>query len=271
MREGRPYVLVVGGADTGRAPLLAALLRGELGPSAIVASAGVLGHAGEPADPMVDLALEQAGMVLGSHVARQLDAETIRDADLLLGVDRGSARVATLRTTQQVVAIGELANAEDVPDPHRMPLGVWIAAMREYQAQLAAGLPALRTMLRLDAVSGRPPIMDIPAASAPPAAAARDEHVQRMVRLLETARTLPEIVDWSKLVAEVVERLRMVADLAEGDDDLTPGATLMLAGLLLQTPRMPSDEDAGRLVQLVKELQRPLDDGGLASFARMIA
>ncbi len=278
MREGKPYLLVVGGSDTGRGPLLAALLRHELGPGIVIGSAGAVGHAGEPADSNVHLALEQAGITLAHHIARQLDQETMQGADLLLGVDRGSARVARVRTSQPVEAISELANGEDIPDPHRMPLGIWITALREYQAQIGAALPKIREILiKPDAAA--PPISTPTATTTAqevvreeqPAVGDRAEHLQRIVRLLDTARVLPEIVDWSKLVQEVVERLNLVAELAHDPDDLTPGATLMLAGALLQTPRAPGEGGIDVLLRAVEQLHGSIDAGGLVTLARLVA
>src|SRR4051794_37577179 len=189
MIDGRPAILVVGAADTGRAPLLAALLRRELGGHVAVSSAGVLGHAGEPASAEVHLVLEQYGLTLGAHMARHLDSESIQGADLLLAIDRGTAYVARTRTQAPVLALSDLAQAEDLPDPHRMPLGVWIATAQAYKAQLTFGLPAIRARLQLDtarpaAPEAPPHPANEPLATVTPSVAAGDraDHIARLVR-----------------------------------------------------------------------------------------
>lgn len=284
MIEGRPHLLVVGGADTGRAPLLAALLRRELGASVSVASAGVLGHTGEPADQSVDLALDQLGLAATGHVARIMDAEVLRPADLVLAVDRGIALAVRPRTTIEVVALGELAGSEDVQDPHRMPLGVWIAALQTYLTQIGAALPQIRARLgdrqplpdanRAEVPANapdlqkqeKPPLPAVEGSSFP----ARDEHLGRITRLLDTAETLPEIVDWSRLADETATRLRTLAGLAVGPDDLTPAAAAMLIGSVLQSSRMPDAAGLTVLRRVCERLAGPINSAGLAELGQVI-
>lgn len=297
MIEGRPHLLVVGGADTGRAPLLAAILRRELGTSVSVASVGVLGHAGEPADQSVDLALDQIGLATSGHVARLLDAEALRPADLVLAVDRGIALAVRPHTTLDVVALGELAGSEDVPDPHRMPLGIWIAALQTYLTQISAALPQIRVRLGAGephppaAPKGHPPTgRGGEKASAPKIAAAnsntspprrgegqvvgspspsRNEHLTRIARLIDTAETLPEIVDWARLADETATRLRALAGLASEPDDLTPAAAAILIGSVLQSSRMPDAAGLAVLRRVCERLAEPLDSAGLAEIGRV--
>lgn len=280
MIEGRPHLLVVGGADTGRAPLLAVLLRRELGASVAVASAGVLGHAGEPADQSVDLALDQLGLATSGHVARILDAEALRSADLVLAVDRGIALAVRPRTMIEVVALGELAGSEDVPDPHRMPLGIWIAALQTYLTQIGVALPQIRT--RLGAGEGPHPPAPSPtgrggdrvsfpvdaatnSSDSPP----RAEHLNRIARLIDTAETLPEIVDWARLAEETATRLRALAGLVNDPDDLTAAAAAMLIGSVLQSSRMPDAAGLGVLRRVCERLAGPLDSAGLAEIGQI--
>ncbi len=277
MVDERPYILVVGAADTGRTLLVAALLRRELGAAAMIASAGVVGHAGEPAEPNAHLALEQFGLAQAGHVARQLDEGTMRDADLLLGVDRGSARAARVRAPGEVAALSDLACAEDVPDPHRMPLGVWIAAVRAYEAQVAIALRTIRTLAGIDVVpapgssgsAAQAPRSTPPVPSAAEPSNARLEHIQRIVRLLDTARVLPEIVDWGKLAQEAVERLQSIAASVEHASDFTPAAAAMLTGLFLQTSQVPGEARLNVLRGAVERLEAPLDAMALADLAQI--
>ena len=277
MIEGRPHILVIGAADTGRAPLLAAVLRSELGAGVSVASAGVLAHAGEPADPNIALALEQRGLQAPMHVARPFDAETARPADVLLAIDRGTARVVRLQTDKPVLALSELAEADDVPDPHRMPLGVWIAAMRAYETQLAAVLPIIRARLNMqERPAAVPPAggataqPSAPTPSTPEAQTERADHLQRIGRLVETARVLPEIVDWSKLTREAVERLQALAALAEDPDDLTPAAAALLAGLLLTAEATPAEPQLALLQNGLARLGARVDVEGHLELNRLV-
>jgi protein-tyrosine phosphatase len=284
MIEGQPLILVAGAADTGRAPLLAALLRRVLSGTATVLSAGVLGHAGEPADPNVHLALEQVDLALPHHVARVLDAEALRPADLVIAVDQGVARIARMRTATEVVTLSELAGAAEIPDPHHMPLGLWIAAVRDYQAQVTSALPLIRERLgQTQAVhtGGTMPQEAAPLASAshahpdrsPEAArpvGAREEHVERITRLLDTARVLPDIVDWSKLTREAGERLRALAALADDPEDFTAATSAMLIGLLLQADRVPAESDLVLMIDMVGHLRAQVDANTFTTLGRRV-
>lgn len=191
MYEGKPLVLVIGGSDTGRAPITAALLRRALNGDAIVQSAGVVAHEGESAAPEAQMALEQAGIDL-SHVARGLRAEVQRDAELLLAVDRGTELVlhTELPHDPRVTGLSALAQRPDVLDPHRMPLGVWVAVMRQLDEQIRAALPALRQRLGLASSQNRAadpaPLPPIAPLITPDTKVhwARDEAMQRLLGLI---------------------------------------------------------------------------------------
>lgn len=133
MYEGKPVVLVVGSTDTGRTPIAAALLRKALGPEVIVRSAGVLSHAGEAATPEAQLAVEQIGLDISRHISHPLHQEEHGQAELLLAVDRGTELVLVTQfpNDPRVACLSALAEQPDVLDPHRMPLGVWVAALRQ--------------------------------------------------------------------------------------------------------------------------------------------
>lgn len=278
MLQGQSFVLVVGGADTGRSPLVAALLRRAL-PGVHIRSAGVVSHDGEPADSLVGLALSNLGVAASTHHARPIDLEELRQADLLLAVDRGTARVlqAQLPQDARVVALSELAGSADVIDPHRMPLGVWIAAARDFDTQLKAALPQLRERLGIrDNVQSPqvpPPTAAVKAPSAAPEGAADDRApaLARIIQLIETAQVLPDIVDWSRLRAEVSDRLRVIATLNTGPTDFTPAATMMIDGLLAHTSTTPSPGRLAVLRSAVHHLGGPIDGGGLAALGSEVA
>ncbi len=287
MLDGRPFILVVGAADTGRSPLVLALLRHAL-PEIEVRSAGVVSHEGDPADDMVVLALDHLGARLGAHTARALHADELAQADLVLAVDRGVGRVLTAQhgAVTTVAALSDLARLPDVLDPHRMPLGLWIAAARDFQTQITAALPQIRQQLGLQ---GAAPAVAAPAATAPAASPApepaptpappapaevatdRQEPLARIKRLAETALALPEIVDWSRLRSEIGEQLRLIAATTAGPLDFTPAATTMLDGLLAQAPTIPSAARLALFAELAQQLAAGVDAQGLAHFGSAVA
>jgi hypothetical protein len=244
----------------------------------------------------VDLALEQIGLMASGHVARMLDAEALRPADLVLAVDRGIAGALRSKSNVQVVSLGELAGSEDVPDPHRMPLGVWIAALQTYLTQIGIALPEIRARLG-DTSSGAPPAWDeprtqlllntgsgdvnaalpvgevsvtrSPETSIASGAPGRTEHLVRIARLIDTAETLPEIVDWAKLADETAVRLRALAGLTAGPGDLTPAAAAMVIGSVLQSPHMPDTAGLAALRRVCEQLAQPVDATTLAELAQI--
>jgi protein-tyrosine phosphatase len=278
MRNGKPHLLVVGAADTGRAPLLAGLLRQALGNDVLVTSAGVLAHVGEPADASVGMALEQLDIRPVLHTARQLDGEASHDADVIVAIDQGTARVATQRLGREVLSINQGNAADDVQDPHRMPLGVWIAAIRAYQTQIEQILPRLRERLgRVEVKQDAPEAIETDAPSITPTVgagtttASRAEHVAHIGRLFATVEVLPEIVDWSRLTEETTSRLRSLAELTEAPDDYTLAAALIVIGLLSQTPRMPPKSQITTLREITERLASPVDAQQLIEIARIVS
>lgn len=149
MYEGKPMLLVIGSTDTGRTPIAAALLRRALGAGVAVRTAGVLAHEGEGATPEAQLALDQLNIDISRHISRPLHYEEHAKAELLLAIDRGTELVlfAEFPNDPRVACLPVLAQMPDVLDPHRMPLGVWITAMRQLHDQIQAALPLIRARL----------------------------------------------------------------------------------------------------------------------------
>jgi protein-tyrosine-phosphatase len=160
MYEGKPMVLVIGGTDTGRTPIAAALLRKALGGGVMVRTAGVLSHEGEGAVPEAQMALDQLGIDISRHLSRPLRYEEHRDAEMLLAVDRGTELVlfSEFPNDPRVACLPALANLPDVLDPHRMPLGIWISAVRQLHDQVTAALPEIRTRLKIQDQQPLPPV-----------------------------------------------------------------------------------------------------------------
>ncbi len=96
-------ILIVGAADTGRAPIAAALLQRLLDtqyPGARAESAGVLGHDGDPAEVEARDTMLHMGIDLSGHRARSVDDALAAAAALLLAIDSGTALVLRGRVRQ---------------------------------------------------------------------------------------------------------------------------------------------------------------------------
>jgi protein-tyrosine-phosphatase len=287
-----PTILIVGAADTGRAPMAAALLRRHLeshNKRHSVASAGVLGHDGDPASDDAQHAIEQVNLDISDHVARSLDDELAASADLLVAIDSGTARVISARFPQaarRIDTLGALAgNARDIPDPFKMQIGAWLAYAREIDELLARALP--RMLERLDNAAGATEAehaADLPNApieastqhatpTTSPATSTgtwRAEAVARMQQILGVLEQMPSMVDW------VAARARMQHDL---DGWLAPGAASdaapalagMLRAALSLSTRTPTRSQIAVLRDAVGLLEHPVTSDGLSSFSAVLA
>ena len=160
-----PTILLVGAADTGRAPMAAALLRRLLdarGHAWAVESCGVLGHDGAVAEVEARDTMVHMGLDIAEHEARSIDEALAARAALILTIDRGTALVVRARFPDMAVrtfSLGELAGrARDIPDPFRMQIGAWMTYAREIEAMLEAALPRIAELMPVD--DRRPTIDD---------------------------------------------------------------------------------------------------------------
>src|SRR5947209_16453239 len=116
-------ILLSGAADTGRAPMAAALLRRRLDARSedwVVESCGVLGHDGAVAEVEARDTMLHMGLDIAEHLARSLDDALAACADLIIAIDRGTALVVRARfpaVAGRTYSLGELAGrARDIPD-----------------------------------------------------------------------------------------------------------------------------------------------------------
>lgn len=392
MYEGKPLVLLIGGSDTGRTPMAAGVLRRALGAGVVVRTAGVVSHEGEGAMPEAQMALDQIGIDISRHISRPLRHEEHRNADLLLAVDRGTELVlfSEFPNDPRVTCLAVLANMPDVLDPHRMPLGVWVTALRQLSDQVNAALPQIRERLgiaeqeplpslqrkveRRKSVTSHDPLVlgtghkmewdrdedmqrllslietghaddavsdsqvsqasaddglnnvassaelgladeleptaddDMPDRSIlqdasadhvhetpgagryaevtttpravtenKPAAqqgipqADRATHVARIIRMLETAEDMPEVVDWTRLLQEIINRLRAIAQQSSGPMDFAPAATMMIEGKLMQHKSKLTVDGLYMLRRSIKRLETPINATALATIGGELA
>ncbi len=277
-----PLILIVGAADTGRAPMAVALLRRMLrrqGAPWRVESAGVVGHDDDPAEPEARDALLAMGLDLSAHTARSLSDALVAEARLLVAVESGVGRVVRARyPAAQLVTLGGLAGrARDIPDPFRMQVGAWLQYANEIESLLGAGMPRLLTLLGADgaaddvvaapapsaAVSRLPPV-------APEQAAERVAALERVGRLLSLVAELPDVVDWASGSRQIA------ADLGAMEQPLAPADlarpyVAMLRATLALLPGRPSAPQATALRGAVARLRAPIAPADLDALAAELA
>nr|WP_093162059.1 low molecular weight protein-tyrosine-phosphatase [Variovorax sp. YR216] len=113
-------VLVVCLGNICRSPMAEGLFGAAL-PNAQVASAGLQALVGKPADPIARELMEERGIDIADHQARQLDAQMCQRADLILVMDREQRRAVEERyqfARGKVFRLGEFSD-RDVLDPYR--------------------------------------------------------------------------------------------------------------------------------------------------------
>lgn len=278
-----PLILIVGAADTGRAPLAAAMLRRHLthrGVAARVESAGVLGHDDDPASPDALAVADHLSLDLSAHRARSLSDHLVEEAALLLCIDRGTARVARLRFPQassRIHALGELAGRDrNIPDPFKMQIGPWLVYAREIDHMLQQALPRITTFLSEPSApsiapgtenqepAGATTLSFEPSAPAPRSGAApvtptpavaeeRRAAAERTAQLLDLMARMPGIVEWNA-AREQIESAMVVAQAhpAGVTDQIVAYCALIRAALALT----PADPGAAHLTALRDALAR---------------
>jgi protein-tyrosine phosphatase len=113
-------VLMVCEGNVCRSPVAAALLAHELA-DVEVTSAGTAALVGAPVDAVIGELAQAHGIALDSHVARQLDASLVRDADLILTMTLAQCdwvKAAFPSARGKVFRLCEQDRA-DVMDPYR--------------------------------------------------------------------------------------------------------------------------------------------------------
>jgi protein-tyrosine phosphatase len=247
-------ILLIGGADTGRAPMAAALLRRLLDQRGYrwhVGSAGVLGHDGDPAEIEARETMTHMGLSVDDHQARSLTDDLVASAALLLAVDSGTALVLRARfpaDAPRTHTLGALAGRQrDIPDPFRMQIGAWITYAREIAALLEAALPRIAELMPAEnrepatgALYGGPSVVAPVASPAPPASDARGAAAERIERLLRTIAELPGVVDWSVARERIEADLGAVAAAPRDGGDLAAAYVGLLRAALSMTPSAPS-------------------------------
>jgi protein-tyrosine phosphatase len=266
-----PLIMIVGAADTGRAPLTAALLRRMLLQRAIdarVESAGVLGHDDDPASPDALAVADHLSLDLSAHRARSLSADLVDAASLLLAVDRGTARVARLRFPQaeaRIHTLGELAGRDrDIPDPFKMQIGPWLIYAQEIERLLQQALPRIIAFLPEGATT--PPDSEPPAPS-PVVAEERRAAAERTAQLLDLMTRIPGIVEWSAAREQIETTIALAQAHPAGVSDLVVAYGALLRAALALTPPVPGTVHLAALRDAIARLEQPITSEDVSSLS----
>lgn len=264
------FLLIVGAADTGRAPLAAAMLRRILasdGIAARVESAGILGHDGDPASPDAVTVADQLEIDLAAHRARSLTEELANDAMLLIAIDSGAARVARMQfpaVAARIESLGGLAGRErDVPDPFKMQIGPWLIYAQEIERMLRQALPRILSYLP-NAAPATPPT---PSPVVPGVAEARRVEAERCAQLLEVMRQNREVVIWSAAREQIEATIAVaVAHPASATDMVAAYGALLRAALAL-TAAAPSAGQLAALQDALSRLDQPIEADAIGALS----
>jgi protein-tyrosine phosphatase len=123
MKIGNVLVVCVG--NICRSPMAEAILQDALkGDSGVtVSSAGLGALVGYPADEHAVTLMNERGLDLAGHKARQLNSELINESDLILVLEAGHKKVIDSNEPTargKVYRLGEWQD-QDIPDPYRKP------------------------------------------------------------------------------------------------------------------------------------------------------
>lgn len=266
-----PVILIVGAADTGRAPLAAAILRRILARDAIAArveSAGILGHDDDPASPDTMTVADQMDIDLSAHRARSLSDDLVDDAALLIAIDTGVAQVTRMRfayAAERIRTLGELAGrSRDVPDPFKMQIGAWLMYAREIEQMLRLGLPRIVAFVPHAAPPAQSSAGQFPQ---PGVADTRRAAAERTAELLELMRRVPDVVIWSAAREQIEATIATALAHPAGPGDLAaPYGALIRAALALSAAN-PSAGQISALGNAIARLEQPIGPGELSALS----
>ena len=113
-------ILVICTGNVCRSPIGERLLQQQL-PSLTIASAGIRGLAGYPADRYAQKVAAMHGLSLADHVARPLTAAMMREYDLLLAMESQQINRISLIAPEargKALLFGQWLREQEIPDPY---------------------------------------------------------------------------------------------------------------------------------------------------------
>lgn len=141
-------ILVVCVGNICRSPMAEGLLRRALNPFGCrveVMSAGLSAMVGEPADTLARSLMDQGGIDISAHRARQLNGAMLRSADLVLVMEH-THKVELARLEPQVrgkVFLLGHWTGEEVPDPYQRGAEAFADALWRIERAVAAWTPRI--------------------------------------------------------------------------------------------------------------------------------
>lgn len=271
----QPLILIIGAADTGRAPIAAALLCRLLQHRCLswaVASAGVVGHDEEPAQPEARDAITILSLDISQHRARSLSDDLVASARILLAIDSGIARVLRARHPQaSIVSLGEIAGRQrDIPDPFRMQVGAWLNYAHEIESLLSAGIDRLIALV--EQIPAAPLVEEVlptsPSVTQPelPEAGLRYATIERCLRLLDLLAEMPDVIDWPGARRQIEADLHAMGT-PLGPTDLSRPYVAVIQAMLGLCPQSPTPAQIARLYESLSALGKPISAESLSALS----
>jgi len=288
-------ILLGGAADTGRAPMAAALLRRLLEKRPhdwVIESCGVLGHDGAVAEVEARDTMVHMGLDIAEHQARSLNDDLAARAALIITLDRGTALVVRARfpdAAARTYSLGELAGrARDIPDPFRMQIGAWMTYAREIEGMLQAALPRIVELMPAattkdegrrtkDDRSSTTKDAEITASRAQPVAGSVDsageraDAAGRIAQLLQIAAQMPGVIDWAAARARIESDLAPIAAAPQEPSDLIAAYAGLLRAALALLPARPTPSQIAALQRAANRLAQPIGQAELNELSGQIA
>jgi protein-tyrosine phosphatase len=295
-------ILMSGAADTGRAPMAAALLRRLLEKRPhdwVVESCGVLGHDGAVAEVEARDTMVHMGLDIAEHHARSLNDDMAERAALIITLDRGTALVVRARfpsAATRTYSLGELAGrARDIPDPFRMQIGAWMTYAREIETMLQAAMPRIVELMPVAEDGGRrtedegqiedegartkdegqleaaSPTSTSQAPTPNFQAGERADAAGRIAQLLQIAAQMPGVIDWAAARARIEADLAPIAAAPHDATDLIAAYAGLLRAALALLPAAPTPGQVAALQRAVNRLPHPIGQAELNELSGQIA